>query len=95
MEHVNPLITDQILSFGNPDRLLLFLVAATFSPSTGFFRDIAVALSSLPKPAETIPLIQEFDSRILQPYIPHIANLISRVIIPVRNPLVLLQAIEM
>lgn len=94
-EHMNPAIINRIVSFGNPNRLLLFLVTAMFCPSNGFFRDLPVAFSSLGKPADTLPLIQEFDSHILQPYIPRLANLISQIANRVQDPLVLLQATEM
>ena len=94
MEHTNPLIIDKILSFRNLNALLLFLIASMFSPSNGFFRDLPIALSALGNPNDTLPFVQEFHTHILQPYIPRIAGYISRVIIPVRDPLALLQATE-
>jgi len=95
MEHMNPLIIDHIVSFGNPNALLLFLVASMFSPSNGFFRDLPMALAALGNPVENVPLIQEFETHILQPYVPRIGGYLSRVIISVRDPIALLQATEM
>ena len=92
---MNPLIIDHIVSFRNPNALLLFLVTSMFSPSNGFFRDLPIALSALGDPGDTLPLIHEFETHVLQPYVPRIASYLSRVIISVRDPIALLQATEM
>jgi hypothetical protein len=93
MDHMNPEIIDQVLAFGNPKGLLLFLLDSMFSTSTGYFRDVPTALSSLGK-GDTLQL-QELEIHILQPYTPRIAGFISRVVVQVPDPLVLLHALEM
>lgn len=93
MDHMNPEIIDQILAFGNPTGLLLFLLQSIFSTSTGYFRDVPTALSCLGK-ADTLQLL-ELETHILQPYTPRIASFISRVVVQVPDLLILLHALEM
>jgi hypothetical protein len=93
MDHMNPEIIDQILAFGKPSGLLLFLLSSMFSTSAGYFRDVPTALSSLGK-VDSLPL-QEFETHILQPYTPRLASFISRIVIQVPDPLALLHALEM
>lgn len=87
MEHLNPTIIDQLFTFGNTDILLMFLVDAMYSPTTGFFIDIPIALSSLGKPSDSVHVIQDLDSHILQPYIPRISSIISRTFPLLKTPI--------
>lgn len=93
MDHMNPEVVDQILAFGNPSGLLLFLLNSIFSTSSGYFCDVPTALSCMGK-ADTLPL-REFETHILQRYTPRIATIISLVVIQVPDPVVLLHALQM
>jgi hypothetical protein len=94
MEHMNPMIPDQLFAFGNPEHLLIYVVDVMFSPSVGFFNDVPVALSSLGGPSDSVRIARDLDSHVLQPYIPRISSIISRIFPLVRDPRCLFSALD-
>jgi hypothetical protein len=86
MEHMNPDIVDQIIASAKPDRLLVFLADAMYSPAVGFFREIPLVLLSLGTQRDSVGMAQDLESHILQPYVPRIAHLTSLGFSTVRDP---------
>jgi len=94
MEHMNPIVIDEMFRFGNTDELLVFLVDAMYSPLMGYFADIPFAMSSLSRRADSIEIIRDLDSHIIQNYNPRLSNIISRTFSLNRNPSILFSALE-
>jgi len=94
MEHMNPTIPDQLFAFGNPKHILIFLADAVYSPTIGFFNDVPIALSSLERPSDSVRVVQDLDSHVLQHYIPRISSIISRTFPLVRDPACLFLALD-
>ena len=91
---MNPTMPDQLFAFGNPEHLLIFLVDALFSSLIGFFNDVPIALSSLGRASDTLRIVRDLDSHVLQPYIPQISSIISRTFPLVRDPRCLFSAVD-
>jgi len=94
MEYTNPSIVDQAFSFGKTDRLLVFLVDAMYSPSTGYFSELPHIVSSLDKQVDFVGIIQDLDSHVLQTHIPRISSVISRAFQSTRDRNSLFLALE-
>jgi hypothetical protein len=94
MEHMNPDIVDQVIASATPERLLIFLADAVYAPTTGFFHEIPLVLSTFGTQHDSVGMAHELESHILQPYIPRIANFISRNFAVVREPAALILALD-
>jgi len=76
MEHIAPPLVDQLITSGKAE-LLLFLVEGMFSPIIGFFSNLPHALASTQNRDNSMQLIQDFDSHVLQPHISRISHIIA------------------
>jgi hypothetical protein len=94
MEHMNPDIVDQVIASAKPERLLVFLADAIYSPTIGFFHEIPMVLSTVGTLQDSVRIAHDLESHILQPYIPRIANFISRSFAAVREPAALILSID-
>jgi hypothetical protein len=94
MKHSNPSIVDQLLALGKTDLLLIFLVDAIYSPTIGFFLDTPVVLGSLGSTSDSLDLVQNLESHILQPHVSHISNIISSTFPLIGNLVWLAQALD-
>lgn len=94
MEHVNPDIVDQIIASIKPERLLAFFVDAIYSPTTGFFHEIPLVLSTFGTQKDSVGISHELETHTLQPYIPRIARFISHNFEVVREPGALILALD-
>jgi hypothetical protein len=94
MEHNNVAIIDELVAMATPESLVLFLVDALYSPQTGLFHEIPRIMSSLENGPDVFMLAQQFDSHIIQPHIPRIANILSRAFAVTRDPKCLLLALD-
>jgi hypothetical protein len=93
MEHMNPLIIDELLASAKPEPILLFLVDAIYSPSIGFFQDMPEIISLLHS-GDSMTVVREVDSHILQPYIPRISSIINRSFSLVGDPASLILGVD-
>lgn len=94
MKHSDPSIVDQLLAVEKADLLLIFLVDAMYSPTIGYFLDIPVVLASLGRTSDSLDLVQNLESHVLQPHISHISSVISNTFPFVGNPVLLTQALD-
>jgi hypothetical protein len=95
MDHMNSGIIASLLSAGDPEATLLFLVSGMYSPASGLFRYIPNIMSSLQTSQDSLSLAQSFTSNILQPYVASISNITSRVFAAIRHPQALILGLDM
>ena len=76
MEHIAPPLVDQLITSGKAE-FLLFLVEGMYSPIIGFFSNLPNALLSIQNRDNAIPLLQDFESHVLQPHISRMSHIIA------------------
>jgi len=85
MEHTTTAITENLLRAATPEKLLLYLADAFYSPISGVFVDLPVILTAIGTQTDTLSMVQQLDTRLIQPYTPRLANIMSRAFTAVSN----------
>jgi len=93
MEFLDPWVVREVFSMGAAEDVLLYLVDALYDLREGYFTDVPRILDGLER-GENVDVIQHLENKVLYPYIPRIAGIISTAFSRIRDPSILFLALD-
>ena len=94
MEYLNQGIVEELFKMDKVENILLFLVDTLYdSQEGGYFTDVPKVMSALGR-SDNIDLFQHLENKVLHPYIPRIAGILSEAFSRIRDLSILFLALD-
>ena len=94
MEYLNRRVVEELFKMDKVENVLLFLVDALYdSQEGGYFTDVPKVMSALGT-GDNIDLFQHLENKVLHPYIPRIAGILSEAFSRTRDLSILFLALD-